>query len=103
MRALPRAAEEWQGIVAAFRASGVGRDEFCQKHGIRPATFRNWLYGRRKQGSTGRNSFVRVEATPTSVSFDGVEVVLGNGLVLRCGQLPDPSYLAQLRRAVAAC
>jgi hypothetical protein len=78
----PRSAAQWSEIIARYRQSGLGRQDFCAAEGLVPRTFAKWERRcRRKEGTKGQ--FVAV-ASPLGGSGPwAVEVELPNGVRLR--------------------
>lgn len=78
----PRSAAQWSEIVARYRQSGLGSQDFCVAEGLVPRTFAKWERRlRRKEERKGQ--FVEVP-TPEVVSGPwAVEVELPDGVRLR--------------------
>ena len=90
-------------MVAEYEASGLGRVEFCRKHGLSPATlarYRKWQ--RQAEGdAAGTNRWVAVElcgASPAagSGSGSGLSVALPGGRRIEVGRGFDAGTLVQL-------
>lgn len=86
-------------LVAAYETSGLSRLEFCQKHGLSPATLSR--YRKRQQGvpaeAPGTRRWVRVEVAgvrPTTAS--GLAVVVSQGRRIEVGRGFDAETLTQL-------
>jgi transposase-like protein len=79
---------EW---VRRFEQSGVGLREFSAQYGLRVASLRNWRvkYAQAICGQA-RRDFVEVQLPALRTPAWSVELVLGNGKVLRLnGEVPE--------------
>ena len=77
-----RSATQWSEIIARYRQSGLGRQDFCAVEGLVPRTFAKWERRlRRKDGQKGQ--FVEVPAPLNVREPWAVEVELPNGVRLR--------------------
>jgi hypothetical protein len=102
----------WRRQLAAFEASGMTGEEFCRQRGLTRASLSNWRKrlaqrdewrGENEQGS-GRSDFARVLLDrPGAVVDDDrpgtdmqMEVVLGNGVVLRIADQCSMNLLASV-------
>jgi hypothetical protein len=79
---IQRSAVEWSGIIAQYRQSGLGRQEFCSQEGLTLRTFENW-YRRVRQRETRKGQFLEVPAPREVTSPWAVEIELPNGVRLR--------------------
>jgi hypothetical protein len=77
-----RSAVEWSGIIAQYRQSGLGMQEFCSQEGLTLRTFENW-YRRVRQSETRKGQFLEVPAPREAASPWAVEIELPNGVRLR--------------------
>jgi len=77
-----RSVAQWGEILARYRQSGLGRQDFCAAEGLVPRTLAKWERRlRRKEGTKGE--FVEVP-TPHGVSGPwAVEVEFPNGVRVR--------------------
>jgi hypothetical protein len=91
-----RTPEQWRQLLTEYRASGLTQREFAERHGIKACTLQKRLYPQRRR----RRAFVRVEVASQP---DNIEIVVAGDLVVRCGRLPEPEYVARLRLALASC
>lgn len=81
-----RTEAEWAEILGRFKASGLGRREFCRREGLALSTFQRW--GDRAGRPSGGSAFVELvpSVTPTLAirkSEWELELSLPNGLCLR--------------------
>jgi len=100
----------WRRQVAAFEASGLSAQEFCRQRGIRPAHLSNW---RRRladrdaanaEQQSGHPDFAQVRLDEPSATSEEIrrgadiamEVVLGNGIVLRIADQCSMNLLASV-------
>ena len=95
---------EAKKAVDDFSASGLGLMDFCRQRGIHPARLRRWrerLLG--KEASPSLPVFLpvsmRQDATPTPPLHDPIEVVVGDGWVVR---VPGGCSTDALRSVFAA-
>lgn len=79
-----RTEAEWAEILGRFKASGLGRREFCRREGLALSSFQRW---RARAGRTSRRpAFVELVPASTAVPATSaweVEVALPNGMHLR--------------------
>jgi len=101
--------EEWLGLVAEFKSSGLQQKEFCGKHNLSVSTFQYWLYRKTKRvqvesESSPRFLPVTVVASPASQTRGGrggvLEASLRSGVLLRFTVGTDTRYLAELFAAL---
>lgn len=91
----------WTPLVLEYeRTSGVTQAAFADKHGLRPDSFRKWLYKirneRRAQPQDVPIRFVEVDSTPAARP-PGEQVVVEIGDVrVHLEQLPEPAWLVEL-------
>lgn len=116
-------AGHWQGLVDAFRGSGLSQVEFCRQRGINQGTFSWWKRelarraGRRpavgsaevgaefaefrsRRGSLAKVATVSV-GSPRQVS--GYELLLANGRSIRVSAEFDAAVLSRLIAAAESC
>lgn len=93
--------DEGRELVRRWRASGKNQSEFCRTEGIPPQRLHYW-----RQRMTDEDlerpkptpSFVAVQVRSPMTS-EGVEVVLGNGRVVRVRGAVDGELLRQVLAA----
>lgn len=77
-----RSAAQWGEIIARYRQSGLGSQQFCETEGLVRRTFEKWERRlRRKEGQKGQ--FVEVPPPPVVSGPWAVEVEFSNGMRLR--------------------
>jgi hypothetical protein len=77
-----RSAAQWSEIIARYRQSGLGSQDFCAAEGLVPRTFEKWERRlRRKEGPKGQ--FVELAAPSIPANPWAVEVEFPNGVRLR--------------------
>jgi hypothetical protein len=77
-----RSAAQWGEIIARYRQSGLGREQFCETEGLVRRTFAKWERRlRRKDPSKGQ--FVEVPTPQAGSGPWAVEVEFPNGVRLR--------------------
>lgn len=81
-----RTEAEWAEILRRFKASGLGRREFCRREGLALSSFQRWCH--RADRPSDRSAFV--ELVPSSTPAPAVrksdwelELSLPNGVCLR--------------------
>ncbi|MCA9181685.1 MAG: hypothetical protein KDA51_09540 [Planctomycetales bacterium] len=94
--------EYWQDLIALFSTSGLPQEAFCNQHGVRHGTFKNWLYRLRANKSGKPKALVRVKIQePVSSAPRFFEVSHPNGVVMRFETGADTGYIAALIAAMA--
>jgi hypothetical protein len=77
-----RSTVQWSEIIARYRQSGLGSQQFCEVEGLVRRTFEKWERRlRRKDGSKGQ--FVEVSPPQIERGAWAVEVEFPNGVRLR--------------------
>ena len=77
-----RSAAQWRGIIARYRQSGMGINEFCAQEGVTIGTFELWYRCyRRTEPRPGQ--FVEVKPLSALEGPWAVEVELPGGVRLR--------------------
>lgn len=93
-------------LVRRWRASGKNQSEFCRAVGIAPQRLHYWRQRVREEDlepPKAAPSFVAVQVRPPAPGA-GVEVVLGNGRIVRVRGAVDGELLRQvLAAAEGAC
>ena len=78
----PRSAAQWSEIVARYRQSGLGSQDFCAAEGLVLRTFAKWERRlRRKDPKAGQ--FVEIATPQVGRGPWAVEVEFPNGVRLR--------------------
>jgi len=72
---------EWVEILRRFKASGLGRREFCRREGLALSSFQRW----RDRASRASDPGTFVELVPSTPARSGweCELSLPNGVCLR--------------------
>jgi len=93
--------EVWTERVAAWRASGLSGGQFAKRQGLKESSLYRWgkIVGDGSPRRGRRQGFAEVVVTAASGEAAALEVVLGNGRVIR---VLGPIDAAQLQRVVAA-
>ncbi|MCR6654382.1 MAG: hypothetical protein NVV63_17145 [Opitutus sp.] len=96
--------ERREGLLAAFRESGLTRRAFAQREGIRYTTFCNWTQraAKRSNGEMPAVASVRFAevALPVSAgSSSGMEVRLADGTTVRGGRVEEVVALVRALRS----
>ena len=94
---LGRSAEEIQRIVEGYRASGLGRRQYCEEVGIGVSTLDYYLMRERKG-----QRMVRVRVAQRADRGVGFAVVLVNGRRIESGWEFGEAELARLIRVAEA-
>lgn len=111
----------WRGHVAAWRASGVSRGEYCAEHGLSRRTFGWWAWhlargeaeareprflavetisiAEASGDGPGEGRPPRVAAEPTA-SRSLMEIALPDGVAVRVGADVDTEALCRVLRAL---
>jgi len=77
-----RSAAQWSEIIARYRQSGLGREQFCETEGLVRRTFAKWER-RLRQKERSKGQFVEVPALAVTASPWAVEVEFPTGVRLR--------------------
>lgn len=77
-----RNAAQWSEIIARYRQSGMGSQDFCAAEGLVPRTFEKWERRLRRKDSQ-KGQFIEVPAPQVPPSPWAVEVAFPNGVRLR--------------------
>jgi transposase-like protein len=89
-------------LVSAWRSSGHTSREFARAHHLNPTTFAWWRSRLSSSAGSGFLTLVPVAQEPVrEPALRGVlEIVLDRGLHVRVPEHSDPSWVAQLVRAL---
>jgi hypothetical protein len=90
----------WKQVCAEYRRGGQTRPALAAKYGVNESTLNYHLGKTRPVGSSVGFLPVRVASSLTRAA--SVEVVLGNGTVVRAEVGSDVDYVARLVRALQA-
>jgi len=109
-KAARRSREQWVAEVARWRKSGLNSTEYAREHGLNRSTLLGWSF---KAGATAvqpetstpaRFLPVRVRDCDSVKSVNSspshIEIVLGNGRLIRVAGAVDASELARVLAAV---
>jgi hypothetical protein len=92
----------WERRVARWAKSGLSREEFAAREGVKPGTLGwwRWFLSSRPSSALVKRSpaFVEVEPVVVDVIAERIEVALPNGRVVR---VPGAFDDAALRRVLA--
>jgi len=77
-----RSAAEWSTIIARYRQSGLGSQQFCEQEGLTLRTFEKW-YGRMRRSETSKGRLMEVKSPLGTAGPWAVEVALPTGVRLR--------------------
>ena len=105
-----RSAEEWQGVLLRWEASGEDVERFCRRQGLRPATLRWWRWRLRNSTHTDTAmarsvpaaavpGFAEVRLPELSLGSDepvGFELRWSDGLTLHIPPAFDEAALRRL-------
>ena len=89
----------WPLLLAAYDGSGLTQSQFCGKHDVSLATFKNHLYRSRKAYPGGMD-FARIQVSAPEPVPACVELHLPDGVCLRFTGDVGPSYLLGLIRGL---
>lgn len=87
-----RTPQQWQQLVEQHSSSNLTQKDFCQEHGIRPATFGYWKRKLTAASSVDQDTasswldLSALTAAGNPSSNWKIELDLGNGVVLRLSQ-----------------
>ena len=106
-----RSREEWRGIVAEYRESGLTQREFVAKAGVSLSSLARWhqrfAHDAEVKGPepvpVGWVELVRQEpSTPLQIVTEPMRLLVGRGVCVELGELPPPDYIALVARAYEA-
>jgi len=98
-RARQYKSQQREELLKEYKASGLGRKEFCEQRGIRLTTFYGWFKKRRKKRTTPAFAQVKVTAPKQAP----IEIHLPNGQKLGILLNGKQEELASLIRGVLGC
>ncbi len=93
----------WQAQLKAYKESGLSQKEFCKQNKLCLSTLGNWKR-RLRRDQTKEVPFVEIKpATSEAAGGSSVmELVIGEGIILRIGEEINPEKLAQIIKSVRA-
>ena len=108
MARIRRSREQWAKLIGELENSGLTVAEFSRQRRLTLSSVHRWRSVFRNEPGPGVQhlsppvSFVEV-VPPVVATEPGADAWLefGDGLVLRFSHLPEPSYVAQLAKALA--
>jgi len=94
-----RSREAWRNLVSQWRSSGAKAPEFARLHGLKASNLYYWssVLGREEAKPSAR--LVPVQLASREVPSMATELAVG-GVRVRFEDLPPPSYVAALSRAL---
>ena len=105
-----RTAEQRRELMEEYKASGLGKAEFCRQRGVNLATFCHWFDAkkgrRRKRSAKGiarAPKFAEVAVVPSAVEQAAIEILLPNGSRVGIRHQGERDELIALVRGVAGC
>jgi len=90
-------AEDRERLIQEYQASGLGRREFCEQHGVNVTTFHGWFKKRRKKTA----KFAEVKLAVANA--EPIELTLTNGVRVGIRHQGTQEELVALIRGVAGC
>lgn len=92
---------EWEQRIARWERSGLSKEDFGQREGLAPEKLNWWRWELRRKSATKaiarRPAFVEVNAIEQlGPSGERVEVVLGNGRIVRVPATFDDAVLGRV-------
>jgi hypothetical protein len=103
-----RTPEQRQDLIRGYRASGLGKAEYCREHGVKLATFCQWMNGRfvtkrRRLDSIGKSEVKFAEVQVGLGATAPVEIALASGVNIRLRDLSGWKELVELLRELTRC
>jgi hypothetical protein len=93
--------EKWRSRLESWDASGLSLREFASREGLRTNTL--WAWKKRLRGTSGAMpKFSPLSVTSSAKPPALLEVVIGEGVVVRVGADFDEATLTRLVRALGA-
>ena len=89
-------------LLKRFERSSQTADDFAQAHGVKPTTFKSWLY-RTPASAQPDLKLIPLEPveTPVRTSEDSIEIILGDQLYVTLPTSIEPDFLAQVLLHIA--
>jgi transposase-like protein len=101
-----RTVEQRRELVAGFRASGLGKAEYCREHGVNLGTFSQWLYSGRGLGGVRGDRAKKHRFAEVQLAVNGhaaLEIELPTGIRLRVQDAALLSAVSGFIRELSAC
>jgi transposase-like protein len=103
-----RTPEQRQELIQKYRASGLGKSEYCRQRGVNLTTFCQWLNGRlrtkrRRSVSTPKSEMKFAEVQVGLGATAPVEIALASGVNIRLRDLSRWKELVELLRELTRC
>lgn len=104
-RRQPLTKEQWAWHVAAWKASGLSKPDYCEQHDIHPAILDKWA---RITGVSRNKKFKAVGvAMPVTgrqtLSGAGVEIMVGQSIRIRMTGVSEASLVVDIIKGLHAC
>lgn len=102
MAQIRRSRPEWLKLIAEWRAGGRSPEQFCAKRGIRPGTFKWWVWkiDAESSPSTETAALVPVTLSPAIASTIAMFEVELRDVRFRFETGTDPAYVAAVVREI---
>ena len=101
-----RSDEQWEGISAEFKASGLTQQSFCEQHDLAVSVFRRRYqksaHFEGKRRTSGAPRFQQVRPTAPPQMTHGVVIRLNNTVSIECPPSAGVDTVAALARALAS-
>jgi len=105
-----RTVEQRRELIEEYKASGLGKAEFCRQRGVNLGTFCHWFDTKKKRrrkratkGSAQAPRFAEVAVVQPTVEQAAVEILLPNGSRIGIRHQGKRDDLVALVRGVAGC
>ena len=105
-----RTAEQRRELIDEWKASGLGKAEFCRQRGVSLATFCHWFGTKKKRqrkratkGAAQAPTFAEVAMVQPTVEQSAIEILLPNGSCIGIRHQGKRNDLVALVRGVAGC
>lgn len=94
-----RSREAWRAVVTEWRSSGEKAPEFARQRGLKASNLYYWSSVLGREADKRGARLVPVQLAACEVRSMGTELAVG-GVRVRFEDLPPPSYVAALSRAL---
>ena len=103
-----RTPEQRQELIQGYRASGLGKSEYCRQRGVNLTTFCQWLNGRlrtkrRRSVSTPKSEMKFAEARVPLGAMAPMEIALPSGVCVRLRDLSQGKELVEFLWELSRC
>ena len=88
----------WQDHIERWRRSGQSKQSYCREEGLNPASFYRW-WSKLNGGPRKTPAFIRIRLAQSCSRYP-VEIVLGNGVVVRLANEADGGLVTDLLRGL---